>query len=170
MPRLPTIRVIGSQAISTKPSLSGENFFVAIVLPPDLFVTGRQLTAWCAPLRLIIERVGGDLAQPPDGPAVQAAGQGRDTGAGRFIHERHEFVGEARHGATDADAADIGAPANAVDPSAFRYIALHYRSPTPELHDALGRSVFGGEVALLVVAGPVAALVHRAAEEPLRPE
>src|ERR1700722_5309218 len=164
MPKLPTIRVMGSQAISTRPSLSSVKFLVAIVLPPNFLVAGRQLTARCAPLRLVIERVGGDLAQTPDGPAVQAAGQGRDTGTGRFIHERHEFVGEARHGATDADATDIGAPADAVDPSAFRHIALHHRSPTPQFHDALGRSVFGGEVALLVVAGPVAALVHGAAE------
>ena len=40
----------------------------------------------------------------------------------------------------------------------------------PELDDALGRAVLGGEVALLVVAGAVAAFVDRLAEQPRRPQ
>src|SRR5450432_3410355 len=151
MPRLPTIRVIGSQAISTRPFSSSVNFLVGIVLPPDSLVAGRQLAAWRSPLRLIVKGVRGDLAQSSDRSPVEAAGQGGDSGAGRFIHKRHELVWKPGHGATDADAADIGATADAVDPAAFRYIALHHRTPTPEFHDALGRSVFGGKVALLVV-------------------
>ena len=40
----------------------------------------------------------------------------------------------------------------------------------PSLTMHFGRAVLGGEVALLVVAGPVAALVHGGAEQPLRPQ
>src|ERR1700722_11169981 len=160
MPKLPTIRVMGSQAISTRPSLSSVKFLVAIVLPPNFLVAGRQLTARCAPLRLVIERVGGDLAQTPDGPAVQAAGQGGHSRPRRFIHEGHELVREARHGAADADAAHVGAAADPVDPAPLGHIALDHGAPAAELHDALGRAVFGGEVTLLVVPGSVAPFVH----------
>src|ERR1700683_2375070 len=99
MPRLPTMRVMGSQAISTRPFLSSVNFLVGIALSPDLLVAGGEVASWRTPFRLVVEGVGGDLAQPSDRVAVEAAGQGGDSCAGRFIHERHELVGEARHGA-----------------------------------------------------------------------
>src|SRR4029077_1898307 len=69
-----------------------------------------------------------------------------------------------------ADAADVGPPADAVDPAALRHVALDDRTPAAELHDALGRAVLVGEVALLVVAGAVAPLVHGVPEQPLRPQ
>ena len=92
----------------------------------------------------------------------------RDARAGRLVHERHELVGEPRHRAADADPADVRAPADTVDPSALGDVAFHDGPPASELHDALRRPVLGGEVALLVVAGAVAAFVHGRTEQPLR--
>src|SRR6185369_14057019 len=82
----------------------------------------------------------------------------------------HELVRKARHGAADTDAADVRTAADAADPAALRHVALHHRPPAAELDDALGRAVLVGELALLVVAGAIAALVHRAAEQPERPQ
>ena len=123
-----------------------------------------------APLGLLVDGLVGDPPQPPDHGAVDAAGRRGHPPAGRLVHERHELVGEARHRAADADAADVGAAADAVDPAPLGDVAVDHRAPAAELHDALGRAVLGGEVALLVVAGPVAALVHGGPEEPLRPQ
>ena len=95
---------------------------------------------------------------------------GRKQRPRRLIHERHELVGEAGHGAPDADPADVGAAADAAHPSALAHIALHDRSPAPQLHDAEARAVLVGELALLVVSAAVAALVHRLPEKPARPE
>src|SRR5919112_2419624 len=167
MPRLPTMRVIGSQAISTRPSPVPARSVVVIVPPlPVGTVAGGQLSAGLAPLRLLVHRLGGDVTQGADDRAVHAAGRGRHLAAGRLVHERHELVREPGHGAADADAAHIRAAADAVEPAPLGDIALDHRAPAPELHDALGRAVLGGEVALLVIAGPVAALVHGHAEQP----
>src|SRR5262249_56969816 len=81
-----------------------------------------------------------------------------------------ELVGEAGHGAGDADAADVRAAADAVDPAALGHVALDHRSPAAQLDQAAWRAVLAGEHALLVVAGPVAALVHGGLEQPARPE
>src|ERR1700735_5589402 len=109
MPRLPTMRVIGSHAISTRPFSSSVNFLTTIALPPDLLVAGGQVAAWFAPLRLVIERVRGDLPQASDRAAIDPAGHGGDAGPRRLVHERHELVGETRHRAANADTAHIGA-------------------------------------------------------------
>src|SRR5580658_6343990 len=166
MPRLPTIRVMGSQAISTNPLASFVTLLVAIALPPRFLVAGQKFPARRPPLRLVLKSVGGYLAQPPDGTAVEAAGHGGDPGARRLVHERHELVGKARHGAADTDASHVGATADAVDPPPFGDIALDDRPPASELHDALRGPVLGGEVALLVIASPVAPLVHGGPEQP----
>src|SRR5690606_5911688 len=84
------------------------------------------------------------------------------------VHERHELVREPGHGAGDADPADVGAAADAVHPTALGHVAVDHRAPAPDLHLALGGVVVVGEVALLVVAGPVAALVYGLAEQPGR--
>src|SRR5215475_7400398 len=128
MPRLPTILVIGSQAISTRPVSS-----LAVVIArashargaaacgrwrrrrsvsPGLRVAGQQVVALLAPLRLLVRGLGGETAQGADHGAVQGAGAGRDLGTGRLVHERHELVREPRHGAGDADAADVRAAAD----------------------------------------------------------
>src|SRR5690348_1403030 len=104
MPRLPTIRVIGSQFISTTP---GESTAV-IVLPPDsgagragslrrpmspgLLVSGQQLIALDPPLGLRVRGLRGEVAQGPDDRPVQAAGGGGDPRARWPAHPRHELV------------------------------------------------------------------------------
>src|SRR6266702_5336888 len=178
MPRLPTIRVIGSQAISTTPVSST----VVIAHPsgtegsrpraparpssPVLLITAQELVAPFPPLGLLVGRLCRESPQRADDRAVERARGGRDPGTGRLVHERHELVGEAGHRAGDADPADVRAAADAVDPAALGDVALHHRAPAAELDQALGRAVLGGEVALLVIAGPVASLVHGRAEQP----
>src|SRR5207248_3999712 len=158
MPRLPTIRVIGSHVISTMLPFVLVVAIVRRLLSPRRPVPGRQLATLLPPLRLLVEGLAGDGAQRPDDVAVQTAGGGGDLRTGRLVHEGHELVGEAGHGAPDADPPDVRAAADAIDPSPLGDVALHHRPPTPQLHQALGRSVLRGELALLVVAGPVASL------------
>src|SRR6266540_2265991 len=146
---------------------------VAIPIAPLLPrgpVAGGQLGALLPPAGFLVLGLGGDLPQGADDAAVETAGGGRDLGAGGFVHERHELVGEAGHGAADADAADVGAAADTVDPAPLRDVAFDHRAPAAQLDQALGGAVLGGELSLLVVAGPVATLVDGCAEEPLRPE
>ena len=102
-------------------------------------------------------------------PTRLAGGAGHERAGGR-VHERLELVREAGHRAADADAADVRAAAHAVDPAALGHVALDDRAPAAELDQALGLAVLGGELALLVVAAAVAALVHGRAEEPLGPQ
>src|SRR3984885_9000226 len=185
MPRLPTILVIGSQAISTSPDAGSWVVVIASYLSssagrpanrprrpvsPGLLVARQEVVALGPPLRLGIGRLGGEAAQRADHGPVQHAGGARHPRAGRLVHERHELVREARHRARDAVAADVRAAADAVDPAPLGHVALHDRAPAAELHQALGRAVLGGEVTLLVVAAAVAALVDRGAEQPLRPQ
>src|SRR5215471_16229670 len=130
MPRLPTIRVIGSQDISTRPVSSA----VAIALPfrwylgtpgsPALLVAGQQLVALLAPLGLLVGGLGRKAAQRPDDRPVQGAGGRRHLRAGRLVHERHELVGEAGHRARDADAPDVRTAAHAAAPAALRHVAV----------------------------------------------
>src|SRR5260370_34359453 len=112
MPRLPTILVIGSQAISTMPVSSA----VVIGRPsryqvssPGLLVARQELVTLLAPLRLFVGRPGGEAAQRADDGPVHAARRRRDPRSRRLVHERHELVREARHRAGDADASDARA-------------------------------------------------------------
>src|SRR4051812_10696923 len=97
MPRLPTMRVIGSHAMSTSsvawPPVSGR-FSVAVMSFPSPGPGGAagQFSAGPTPLGLPVERVRGDAAQAADHLAVGADGAGREPAAGRLIHERQEFV------------------------------------------------------------------------------
>src|SRR6516164_11753105 len=132
MPRLPTIRVMGSQAISVSWPVSWPVFsplVVVIARSPRLLVAGEKLAALGPPLGLLVRGAGGEAAEGADHGAVHAAGGGRYPRAGRLVHERHELVGEPRHRARDADAADVGAAADAVDPAALGHVALDDRSP-----------------------------------------
>src|SRR3954468_21085540 len=79
------MRVIGSHAISTMPVLSalmsaGLGWVVVMGASPHLLVAGGQLAAPLAPVRLRVELLLGDLAEPSDDAAHRLAG-----GAG---HER----------------------------------------------------------------------------------
>src|SRR5262249_3091199 len=159
MPRLPTIRVIGSQDISTTfgtlPATGVPSWGIRLAMAPDGLGVVRGLSV---------------LAQFADGAAVGPDGLGGQLGAGGLVEERrlHELVGEAGHGATDADPADVGAAAQAVHPAALADVTLYHRPPAADLDDALARAGRGREVGLLVVAGPVAALVNGLAEQPGR--
>src|SRR6478672_6599795 len=171
MRRLPTILVIGSHAIST----TSPDWFLVVAMTvrppsPGLRVAGQQRVALLAPLRLLVDRVHRDAAQPADHRAVQRAGARGHLAARRLVHEGHELVGEAGHRAGDADAADVGTAPDAVDPAPFRHVALHDRAPAAELDQALRGAVTGGELTLLVVPGTVAALMHRGPEQPARPQ
>src|ERR1700742_3039228 len=109
MPRLPTILVTGSHAIST----SSVSLEVVISAPsPVSLVAGQELPPLAPPFRLLVHGPHGEAAQGADHRAVHAARRGGHPGAGRFVHERHELVGEARHRAGDADAADVRAAAD----------------------------------------------------------
>src|SRR3954453_7531200 len=173
MPRLPTILVIGSQAMSTTLPASGvTRSRVAIAkllsVAPAGLVAGGQLGLVVPPLGFLVDRAVGDRPQAPDHLAVAGRQRRRDTAARGGVHERHELVGEARHLAADADAPHVRAAADPRHPAALGDVAVDDRPPAADLHQALRRVVVVREVALLVVAGAVAALVHRLAEQPLR--
>src|SRR5262252_9823897 len=103
------------------------------------------------------------MTERPDDGAVDAARGRRHSAPRRFVHEGHELVGKAGHGAADADAADVGTAADAGHPPALGDVAHDHRTPASELDDALGRAVFVGEIPLLVITGAVASLVDRLA-------
>src|SRR3954469_21586238 len=171
MPRFPTIRVIGSQAMSTSLPASGlissrVAMLSALLVAPARGVAGGELVAVVPPLRLLVDRLVRDAPQPADRRAVDAGDERRDAAARRLVHERHELVGEARHRAADADAADVRAAADPGHPAALGDVAVDDRAPAADLDQALRRVVVVGEVALLVVARAVTALVHGLAEDP----
>src|SRR5277367_5280294 len=118
------------------------------------------------PLRFFVDRIVSNGAQRSNSTAINADGAGRDPGARRFIHERHELVREARHGAADANSSDIGTAADPSHPAALGDVAVHHWPPAAQLHDAFRRSVLFGEVALLVVTGAITSIVHRISEQP----
>src|ERR1700747_2962976 len=104
---------------------------------PARIVPGRVVRRVIAPFWLFVQRTVGDPAQVPDQHAVRLdEGRGK-VSARRLVHERHELVWKTRHGAADADAADIRAAAHPGNPTALRHIALHNRPPTADLHQTL---------------------------------
>ncbi len=122
------------------------------------------------PLRLFVDGGVGDAAQGANQLAVLANSKRRNARAGRLVHKGHELVRESRHGAANTDPADIRASADAAHPATLGDVAVHHRTPAAELHKALGRSVLQREVALLVVAGAIATLMHGLAEQPGWPQ
>ena len=123
-----------------------------------------------APARLLVHRAHGEPAQRQDRPAVGHDRRRGEQGSGRLVHEGLELVRKSRHGAPDADAADIGAPADSSHPAALADVALHDRPPASQLDDAEGRAVRVTELTLFVVTTAIAALVHGPLEQPARPE
>src|SRR6201989_1211518 len=124
MPRLPTIRVIGSHDMSTRlPDEARTSFSgvmtVAIDGPPSSgrdggrwMIPGGQLGAVVPPLRLLVRRVVGALAELSEDPAGEPDACRRQPRARGLVHERHELVGEPGHRAADADPAVVGAAAD----------------------------------------------------------
>src|SRR4029078_6067463 len=104
-----------------------------------------------------------------DGPVREPLEVGGRLSPRVRIHERHVLVGEAGHRARHADAADVRAPSDAVDPPAHGHVALDHRALAAELDQAaMVRAVLRREVALLGEAGAVASLAHGPAEQALR--
>src|SRR5438105_14426232 len=174
MPRLPTIRVIGSQFISTSlRSLRGaEGIASAMTLSLSSLlglVTAFQPRSRVPPSRLLVQPALRDAAERSDGLAVDLHRVRGEPRSGRRVHERHELLGEPGHRAADADPAHVWTAAEAVHPAPLRDVAIHHRPPPAQLHQALVGSVVVRADARLVVARPVAALVHGALEEPARP-
>src|SRR5512135_362814 len=159
MPRLPTMRVMGSQFISMTPVSSAVVILIPSVLSgagaarpapvvvtrycrsPGLLIARQEVIAPFPPLRLLIGRLRREAAEGADDRAVQGARGGGHLGAGGFVHERHELVRETGHGAGDADAAHVRAAADPVDPAALGHVALDDRAPAAQLDQALGRAV-----------------------------
>src|SRR3981081_1979678 len=129
MPRLPTIRVTGSHTISTTSPLAIPGASLTAVdgpgdLCPGLLGGGQQLVARLAPRRLGVGGLHGEAAKAADHCPVRPRSGGRDLGARRLFHARHILVREAWHRAPDADAADVRASADAVDPATLGHVAL----------------------------------------------
>src|SRR5690242_14975903 len=172
MPRLPTIRVIGSQDISLTITLCCSGVSVAICVSPQawnfqgdvgrspaLDVAGLQGPAALAPRRFLVVVVL-DVAvahELHDWPVRELDDPLGCLAPRVLIHERHVFVGEPGHRAGHAYAADVRAAAHAVDPAAHRHVALDHRSLASELDQAavIG-AVFGGELTLFAEARAVA--------------
>src|SRR5580698_416683 len=149
IPRLPTIRVIGSQFMSTSlrdfPALPDCDVGAMVVAMAVSFtvsgpggIARGQLTPGVPPLRFFIEFPVGICSERPNDASVKGDADGRDVCAGRLIHEGHELVGEPRHRAADADATDVGTAADAGHPSPFRHVAIHHGTPAAQLHQTFG--------------------------------
>src|SRR3954447_25976786 len=122
MPRLPTMRVTGSQDMLTRlRGLVSVTSRTAMVSPspvrPARVVAAGQLRAVVAPPRLLVARVVGDRAQLANHPAVHGGHRRGERPARRLVQEGHNFIGKAGHGAADADAADVRAAADASHPA-----------------------------------------------------
>src|SRR3974377_2447115 len=118
MPRLPTILVIGSQAMSTswpgsRLAVVGSGTIVVIGFSPfemEIGIprptryspgsagSGGELVARVAPARLLVDGALRDTPQVADHGPVQTHRGARQLAARRLVHERHELVREARHG------------------------------------------------------------------------
>src|SRR4029077_17198212 len=183
MPRLPTIRVIGSQFISTMfpcgaevplcgaVITSGINISLVATLSVKFgFVSSGQFAARMTPLWFFVDGAICDRAQSPKNASPHTHDDGRKCRSRRRIHERHEFVGETGHGAADANSADVRTTADAVHPTALGHIAINNGAPTANFHQALGRAIFLREIGLLIITGPIASLVHGFTKQPGGPQ
>src|ERR1700733_15256424 len=103
MPRLPTMRVIGSQFIWTRFFLSIGVSFIGVVIvlivsaPLDFSVAawaiaGGQFRPWMAPLRFLVSRLIRETAQRANCTAIKPDRSGRHFRTRGFIHKRHELI------------------------------------------------------------------------------
>src|SRR5215471_12912249 len=133
MPRFPMMRVTGSQFISTSRRSSWEVAIVVSSTLPARVVAARELRPVVMPPGLAVDAPIGEATQRADEHPVGLEQHRRQRTARRLIHERHELVREARHGACDADAADVWAAADALHPAALGHVAIDDRTPTADL-------------------------------------
>src|SRR5947207_1843536 len=108
---------------------------IAVILR---FVSGREFRAGMPPLRFLVQRFVCDGAQRANEFSIRANQHAGERGSGRLIHEWHKLIGESRHCAANANSSNIGASADAIHPTAFRHVTVHYRPPTTDLHEAFG--------------------------------
>src|SRR5580693_10062590 len=97
MPRLPTIRVMGSQAISVSWLLSVPvpvSFSTVVIVSPRLLVAGAEFRALRAPPRFLVRRAGGEAAQAADHRAVHAAGGRGHRRARRLVMKGMNLSGK----------------------------------------------------------------------------
>src|SRR3954466_10583902 len=87
--------------------------------PPWVEAAG-ELGTVVTPLRFLVDGDVGDAAHPPDEGPIGLDDHAGETATGWLVHEGHELVREAGHGAADADAADVRAATHAVHPAALR--------------------------------------------------
>src|SRR3954452_15556520 len=130
MPRLPTIRVIGSHDISTTFRLGDLVSRLGVVTVAMVYlllvvgsvvgrgdIPGGELAAAMPTPRLLVRRLVRHRAEAADDLAVERDEGGGHDGAGGFVHDGHELVGEAGHGPGNADAAAVWAAADARHPA-----------------------------------------------------
>src|SRR5438105_15239736 len=108
MPRLPTMRVIGSQFISTSlRSLRGaEGIASAMTLSLSSLlglVTAFQPRSRVPPSRLLVQPALRDAAEPGDGLAGDMHRVRGEARSGRLAQERRELRGEPGQRAADTD-------------------------------------------------------------------
>src|SRR6202023_2582580 len=96
---------------------------------PGRLVAGFERAALLAPLGLGIGLLHRDIAQRPNDRAIGQTCGPRNQRTRRRVHERHELVREAGHGAPDADTTHIRATTHTIDPAPLGHVALHYRTP-----------------------------------------
>src|SRR6267142_2948667 len=98
MPRLPTIRVIGSQFFSTillgcLPAVGiASAMSLSSLVRPRRPIAGVEARARAPPFGLLVEVPLGDPAPGADRLSAQFDGAGRQHRPGRRVHERHELV------------------------------------------------------------------------------
>src|SRR4029453_13952986 len=118
------------------------------------------------PLRFFIDSPFGNAAQTSNQLSIDSADPCGNLAPRRFVHKWHELVREPRHRTADANSSHVWTAADAVDPAPLGHVPFDHRSPAAELADALGRAVFGGKIALLVISGSVTAFVHGLTKKP----
>src|SRR5258708_30323624 len=94
-------------------------------------VSGCQLVGRPWSLAVLVESVLGKAAERPDQGAITSDQIAGKLGTWWLIHERHEFIRESRHGASDTDSSHIGASADPTHPTAFLHIAVDHGTPAP---------------------------------------
>src|SRR5271155_5486129 len=77
-----------------------------------------------APTGLFVQRRLREAAQGVNRPPISLHRGRRQKRTRRLIHKRHELIREARHGAPNADAADIRTSANPAHPAPLSHVAL----------------------------------------------
>src|SRR5271166_3543515 len=101
-------------------------------------VAGGQFSPRMPPLRFLVDGRLGHGAQRTDCAAISTCHSRGNLRTGRFVHEWHELVREARHGAADADAADVGTTADSGHPAPLGHVAVDNGDPAAKFDDALG--------------------------------